>query len=1058
MSADAHSDDIHRPPRQAPDPLRLDSDQIEALAGPGVVGAALRYSNEDRVTALDRTDWGLWAEVEDAETDDKLQVELAAASDGVLHAVCACRGNAPAGGADPDLCVHALAALFAYSRGQGEEQPLADAAQAALAERVAKARSEVRVRPLSETAETTGFGLWSAHSLQSSTHFPTEYRVHIRSLSRRANHCTCPDFATNQLGTCKHIEAVHHRIGKREDFEQLKDRPPPTAYVYLDWEADEAPVIRLHRGAETPVELSPILQEHFDAAGRFRLRIPDDFLRLADQVAGRGDLDIGDDALGYARRLAEDAARAVRAADIGAQIRASGGRLPDIRARLYPYQVEGVAFLAGRGRALLADDMGLGKTLQAIAAAYWLHRHDGVERVLIVCPASLKLQWAREIEKFTGAEAQVIQGPAATRGVQYRKGRGFYVLNYELVLRDLTVINGELCPDLLILDEAQRIKNWRTKVASAVKRIGSRYAFVLTGTPLENRLEDLYSLMQVIDSRVLGPLWRYLVDFHITDERGKVLGYRNLSELRRRLAGVMLRRDRSLVRDQLPERIVQRVDVPLSEAQQGFHDEALQAASVLAQIMKRRPLTPSEQNRMMASLQRARMACDAAELIDPEVSAAPKLDELETVLDELCRMAGLKAVIFSQWERMTELVERRVRRMGLGSVRLHGGVPTANRGALMDRFRDDEAVQIFISTDAGGVGLNLQTASVLVNLDIPWNPAVLDQRIARVHRLGQQQKVQVILLVAPFSYEERVLELVQGKRHLFDNVVDPAASEDVVSVSKRLAEVLAEDLVQAPKGAEGEAGIGAEESAAVEPDALSAGDDSGAFPPAPSAAAGGEPPARGPSRSAKLDEAVRDCVIRLQQHFGPRILRILAQRRAGEDVGGLLIVLDQVEERDEAALDGLTERVPTALIDRRTLVSLSRLGSASPIADAEPIEAGGEPLTPPAEHPLIRRAREGLEAARLLIQQSCPGPALELLLTALLAAAAQRAGRSEAPSRQQAGIWLYGEALPAGHLEPRHAALLMRAIALGQGAADVPEPLLTDLANDAAAFLDEVSA
>ncbi len=187
-----------------------------------------------------------------------------------------------------------------------------------------------------------------------------------------------------------------------------------------------------------------------------------------------------------------------------------------------------------------------------------------------------------------------------------------------------------------------------------MKQIGSRYAFVLTGTPLENRLEDLYSLLQVIDPRVLGPLWRYMVDFHITDDRGKVLGYRNLSGLRRRLAPVMLRRDRSLVRDQLPERIVTRLDVPMTQPQWDIHNDAVSAAAQLAQIMRRRPLTPSEQNRMMAALQRARMACNAAALVDPEIAeslgdSAPKLDELETLLDELCRMSGLKAVVFSQW-------------------------------------------------------------------------------------------------------------------------------------------------------------------------------------------------------------------------------------------------------------------------------------------------------------------------------------------------------------------------------------------------------------------------
>ncbi len=1039
-------------PERTTDPFLLDTEQIEALAAPEVIRSALRHCNDNRVTALDHTGDGLFAEVEDADSEEKLQVEIGSNTDGTLLCGCDCRTAEPDGDAGLGLCVHAIAALFAYAKGQGDQKQLADAVQTALTERMARARAEVRAEPLSESAGAAGFGLWSARSLQSTTHFPVDYRVHIRSLGRRANHCTCPDFATNQLGTCKHIEAVLHRIAKRKDFKHLKDLPPPRTCIYLDWECDEAPVIRLHRGAETAVDLSPMLAEHFDATGRFRLRVPDDFLRLADQVAGRGDLDIGDDALGFARRLAEDAARAIRAAEIGEQIRAGGGRLPDIRARLYPYQVEGVAFLAGRGRALLADDMGLGKTLQAITAAYWLHRHDGVQRVLIVCPASLKLQWAREIHKFTGTEAQVIQGPTAARGVQYRRGSGFFVVNYELVMRDLSVINEELRPDLLILDEAQRIKNWRTKIASAVKRIGSRYAFVLTGTPLENRLEDLYSLMQVIDPRVLGPLWRYLVDFHITDDRGKVLGYRNLSELRRRLSGVMLRRDRSLVRDQLPERIVSRIDVPMTDAQLGIHDDAVHAAGVLAQIMKRRPLTPSEQNRMMAALQRARMACNAAGLVDKETEGSPKLDELETILDELCRMAGLKAVVFSQWEQMTAMVEQRVRRMGLGAVRLHGGVPTAKRGALIDRFRDDDAVQVFISTDAGGVGLNLQNAAVLVNLDIPWNPAVLDQRIARVHRLGQQQKVQAILLVAPASYEERVLELVQGKRHLFDNVVDPDATEDVVSVSKRLAEVLAADLAsEQPPEASG--GPTPEPEPEPEPVAerMIEITEPPELVPAPSAAA----PSPGGGEVTRLHEQVRDCVVGLQERFGTRIERILGQRRSTstESAGGLLVVLDRVDAQDDAAIDGLSDAVPVALIDRRTLASLSRLGAASPIADAEPVYEPSAPPPASTEHPLCRKSRENLQAARLLIQQACPGPALDLLLAALLAAAALRAGRNEPPTPQQAGIWLYGEALPGGLLDQSDAALLMRALALAQGADAVPEPLLSALAEDGADFI-----
>ncbi|MCF8005057.1 MAG: SWF/SNF helicase family protein, partial [Chromatiaceae bacterium] len=608
------------------------------------------------------------------------------------------------------------------------------------------------------------------------------------------------------------------------------------------------------------------------------------------------------------------------------------------------------------------------------------------------------------------------------------------------------------------------------------------------------------------------------------------------------------------------------VDVPMSELQKEIHDDAINAAAILAQIMKRRPLTPSEQNRMMAALQRARMACNAAALVDPELaqkrhgSSAPKLDELETLLDEVCRLAGLKVVVFSQWAVMTELVEQRVRAMKLGSVRLHGGVPTANRGVLMDRFRDDDAIQVFISTDAGGVGLNLQNAAVLINLDIPWNPAVLEQRIARVHRLGQRQKVQAILLVAPDSYEERVLGLVQGKRELFDNVVHADATEDVVSVSKRLAEVLADDLTRASAsasaegavdstaaaddsaGAEGETAAATDETAGDSPpaaglddalgsertsekdaagaetegaeaeeterggqagaaDTAGSADTAGAETGAESDAAGAAGAETGTESNAigtvgadtqtesdaeqerlaaesarrssssttrlrpDLDDAVRDCVIALQTQFGARIQRMLAQRRRdsglGVGMGGLLVVLDRVEETDDEIAAGLSERVPVALIDRRTLASLGRLGEASPVAEAEPVfdgeaadaDAGGT-LEAPVESPLLRKAREAIDAARLLIQQRCPGPALDLMLSGLLAAAAYRVGRADPPSPSKAGIWLYGEVLPAGLLEQSDIALLMRAIALGQGADAVPEALLTALADDAAVFIE----
>ncbi|MCA1766370.1 MAG: DEAD/DEAH box helicase, partial [Desulfobulbaceae bacterium] len=761
-------------------------------------------------------------------------------------------------------CRHVVAVLFAYADQCGESNELISAVDNAIKDRTKRGRTEVRVEA---TSGEPWFGLWRASSPTATSHFPRSYRVTIRSLHRRANFCTCPDFANNQLGTCKHIEAVLHKIGKNPDYENLRRQPAPFPYVYLAWDVDNAPQIRLHRPREIADGLQQVANDYFDPGGSFTGRLPDDFFRFAEIVDDRGDIHLGEDALDHARHLAADAAHKLRSVEIRDRIRTLG-RVPGVKAKLYRYQIEGAAFLAGTGRALLADDMGLGKTLQAISAASWLRDHESIATTLIICPASLKQQWAREIGKFTDLASQIVQGSPSKRGAQYRRSADFFIINYELVLRDLSIINETLRPDLIILDEAQRIKNWRTRIASAVKLIPSRYAFVLSGTPLENRLEELYSLMQVVDPKVLGPLWRYMIDFHVTDERGKVLGYRNLSQLRQRLAPVMLRRDRRLVRDQLPDRIEQRLDVEMTDKQQELHDSAMSAAGNLGQIAKRRPLTPTEQNRLMAALQQARMACNAAGLVDKETTGSPKIDELAAILDEVCLQSGLKAVVFSQWELMTQLVEQRLRRMGIGYVRLHGGVPTAKRGALLDRFREDDGVQVFLSTDAGGVGLNLQSGSVLINLDVPWNPAVLEQRNGRVHRLGQTRKVQIITMVAANSYEEHVLSLVQNKQILFDNVISEDASEDVVGVSRKLLETLLEDFPDLAGDPTSEPGPEAEQVPETEP--------------APLPAKQQNESASKPDRA--VEEALTSCIVELQKAFGSRIERIIGSG------GGLLAV------------------------------------------------------------------------------------------------------------------------------------------------------------------------
>ncbi|OQY08257.1 MAG: helicase [Desulfobacteraceae bacterium 4572_123] len=1006
------------------DPFFFDGEELRTIADEAAVRQGLAMHKENRVFDMDYDREGLWAMVEDEDiSSTPLDIEIRVTGEKELSFSCQCQGAE-----DGIPCSHMVAVLYAYADRHGETNELLTATDSAIKARMKRGRSEVQVESLNGGA---WFGDWRASSVTSTTHFPQTYRVTIRSLRKRANFCTCPDFANNQLGTCKHIEAVLHKVKKHPDYHQFKEQTPPFSYVYLAWDVENAPRISLHRTPSIEEDLEAILGRFFDSAGGFQGRLPDEFFRFREMVGERADINMGLDAIEHANHLAAAAAHKVRSREIHDRIRAYGGRLPGIRARLYPYQIEGTAFLAGTGRALLADDMGLGKTLQAIAAAAWLSEHENVQTTMIICPASLKQQWAREIAKFTDLKSQIIQGPPRVRGAQYRKKCAFYIINYELILRDLSLINESLRPDLIILDEAQRIKNWRTKVASAVKLIPSRYAFVLSGTPLENRLEDLYSLMQVVDPRILGPLWRYMVDFHVTDERDKVLGYRNLSMLRQRLAPVMLRRDRRIVKDQLPDRITQRLDVAMTPKQIELHNAAMNAAGTLANIAKKRPLTPSEQNRLMAALQQARMAGNAAGLVDKETEGSPKLDELTDILDELCIQSGLKAVVFSQWELMTRMVEKRLRSMGLGYVRLHGGVPTAKRGALMDRFREDDDVQIFVSTDAGGVGLNLQSGSVLINLDVPWNPAVLEQRNGRIHRLGQTRTVQIITIVAANSYEEDVLAIVHNKQNLFDNVIGEDGTKDVVGVSKKLLETLVETLGETT--ADGEKREEKTDGETVPQDAREAQEALLKKADKP---------------DGVLEKAITSCIQELQNAFGPRIERILGSG------GGILTILDKVTAEDDLMAAGLSDNVPVAVIDQRTLSSLARLGTASPVANSVTYYDAAEIREDSEKVPrLTALAVEKFKAARILVDQQCSDSAVELICSALLAAASGRADLDNPILVQDAGVWIYGDALPKGILNQDEAALIMRGITLAQSPA-VPQPLIIQLMDDAEPFIN----
>jgi SNF2 family DNA or RNA helicase len=277
-------------------------------------------------------------------------------------------------------------------------------------------------------------------------------------------------------------------------------------------------------------------------------------------------------------------------------------------------------FAVRAGRALIGDDMGLGKTIQAIAATEILAQHFGVAKVLVVCPTSLKYQWQSEITRFSGRHgehaARVINGGRAQRQTDYALDDFCKITNYEKLKPDLDLI-AAWAPDLVIVDEAQRVKNWNTIAARALKRVDSPYAIVLTGTPLENKLEELISIVQFVDQHRLGPTWKLLHEHQVKDEAGCVTGYTRLEKIGQTLAPIMIRRRKSEVLRQLPARTDQTLLVPMTEMQMLYHQEN---ADIVARIVQRWRKT-----RFLSDKDQRRMTCPAehADVLQQHLSAGP---------------------------------------------------------------------------------------------------------------------------------------------------------------------------------------------------------------------------------------------------------------------------------------------------------------------------------------------------------------------------------------------------------------------------------------------------
>ncbi|HNQ72267.1 MAG TPA: DEAD/DEAH box helicase [Verrucomicrobiota bacterium] len=447
-----------------------------------------------------------------------------------------------------------------------------------------------------------------------------------------------------------------------------------------------------------------------------------------------------------------------------------------IRAELRPYQKEGFDFLAHQTRlklgGILADDMGLGKTLQTLTWLAWLKEHHPKhpKPSLTICPASVLHNWRREAEKFVpDLRVLVLESGAARHNLRKQiPEHDLIVTNYALLRRDLEELN-KFAFRAVILDEAQFIKNPGAQVTQSVKQLRSESRLALTGTPLENRLLDLWSIVDFVQPGYLGRQEQFLQTYEPKGGSDAVSAQRIARrQLSAKLRPLLLRRLKKHVARDLPERIEERRDCPLGDEQRKLYlAELRRSREQIMQAVAEQGLNKSKMH-VLAALTRLRQVCCHPALVG-NGSPSGKTETLFELLDALMH-EGQKVLVFSQFVQMLQLLEKECRTRHINTHLLTG--QTKDRQQVVHAFQQDPAPGVFLlSLRAAGTGLNLTTASYVVLYDPWWNPAVEAQAIDRSHRIGQTHTVNAYRLIAPGTVEEKIWELQQSKAQTIADVL-----------------------------------------------------------------------------------------------------------------------------------------------------------------------------------------------------------------------------------------------------------------------------------------------
>jgi superfamily II DNA or RNA helicase len=464
--------------------------------------------------------------------------------------------------------------------------------------------------------------------------------------------------------------------------------------------------------------------------------------------------------------------------------------LENLRDVLRPYQWQGIAWmhqLFERGFAgILADEMGLGKTLQVLAWIQWRIHQKTLEKspqkpapesFLVVCPSSLVFNWAEEARRWVPSlKVLPMEGPSRSRFFREITNHDLVITSYALIRRDIEHYRKHVF-GALILDEAQHIKNRSSQNAQSVKAIRSQHRLVMTGTPMENSVLDLWSIFDFLMPGYLGSArdFKERYELPITQQRAQPV----MDRLRRRVSPFLLRRTKGEVRPDLPKRIDQVAYCDLTQEQRTLYQQVMETgrASLLEISGQKKPNNQARMMVLSAILRMRQICCDARLLDIPEDTLqhpSSKLSLFTELLDEALD-GGHRVLVFSQFVKMLSIIRSTLEAREISYCYLDGS--TAQRGKVVQRFQNSDIPVFLISLKAGGTGLNLTGADTVIHFDPWWNPAVESQATSRAHRIGQTRTVTSYKLVVRETIEERILKLQENKQAQLDAMLQSGKVE-----------------------------------------------------------------------------------------------------------------------------------------------------------------------------------------------------------------------------------------------------------------------------------------